>query len=461
MNLIEQLVTHILDTQFESFPAEDIARAKDRIIDVLGCAFVGARSPAYAMVAEMVGEMGGRQEATVLVHGGKVPAQNAAFANCIMATASDFDPAFPIIDGKRYLIHMSGTSVPTALAAAECAGKGGKDVIAALILGDDLTSRIAAASMQTPSYGWDSGSTMSFFGTTAIVGKLWGLNANQMRNAFGIMLHQIAGTKQSHRDRTHCFKLGQGLPARGGILSVELAKRGMVGARDPLLSEFGYFNLYCKTHNVDFLTRSLGKKFYSDTTFKRYPCCSALTSAIDCAIDLVRRHDFESGDIDILKLEVPPQKRDDLVLKTYPPGDVPAVSAGFSMPYVIASVLVRKGISPEHFHDEFVLDPEVLGLMKRTQIGLLPADKLVAAVDGWRTDLIVRVRDGREFRSSVDMPSIDPVHRPLLKSEIRDKYRANAAFSKKISVENANAALDMLENLEEVKDISRLIALVS
>ena len=94
MTIIEEIVRHILKTRFEVFDKQSIDHAKNRIIDVIGCIFVGAESPVYEMLVDLVKEWGGKEESTFLVHGNKVPTQNAAFANSIMASAADFDPAF-------------------------------------------------------------------------------------------------------------------------------------------------------------------------------------------------------------------------------------------------------------------------------------------------------------------------------------------------------------------------------
>ena len=63
-------------------------------------------------------------------------------------------------------------------------------------------------------------------------------------------------------DGTTAFKLGQGLAARNGIFSAQLAKAGWTGPDDPFFSRFGYYNLFTEG-NVDknILTNNLGKKY--------------------------------------------------------------------------------------------------------------------------------------------------------------------------------------------------------
>ena len=99
--------------------------------------------------------------------------------------------------------------------------------------------------------------TWNTLGATATTGRLWGLDHNQMVNAFGIALNQIGGTIQNLLERTHCFKLGQGLSAQRGIFSVRLASKGFTGVKDPLFGELGYFILFSPDYDPELLTRDL------------------------------------------------------------------------------------------------------------------------------------------------------------------------------------------------------------
>ena len=49
---------------------------------------------------------------------------------------------------------------------------------------------------------------------------------------------------------------------------------------------------------------------------------------------------------------------------------------------------------------------------------------------------------------------------PLTKEEIIDKFWANVAFSKTVSRKNAEKALAMLENLEEIDSVPKIVKLL-
>jgi 2-methylcitrate dehydratase PrpD len=139
--------------------------------------------------------------------------------NSVFARSYDFEPTGALVEGKSTPSHISGTTVPAALAVAELKGASGKELLTAMILGDDLASRIVAASQLNIDSGWDSTGTVNVFGAAAVAGKLWGLNERQMVNTFGIAINQMAGTFLNIFDYAHTFKLPQGLAAQAGIFS--------------------------------------------------------------------------------------------------------------------------------------------------------------------------------------------------------------------------------------------------
>ena len=112
--------------------------------------------------------------------------------NSIMSRSFDYGVITPYIGERPGWAHIAETNVPTAITAAEWQGSSGKELLTALILGDDLTTRIAAASTRAVSQGWDTPGTVNKFGAAAIAGKLMGLNEQQIISSFGIVLNQLA-----------------------------------------------------------------------------------------------------------------------------------------------------------------------------------------------------------------------------------------------------------------------------
>lgn len=453
--MIEELVSNILGTHYESLDRQLVDHTKYEIIDVVGCLIGGANAPGCSMILDLVREWGGREEATILVHGGKVPAHNVAMLNSIMARSYDYEVSSPYFGGKRIPSHISATTVLTAIAVAEKKSASGKELITALALGDDIASRLLIASDYSLDLGWDATGTVNMFGATAIAGKLLGLNVRQMLNAFGIVVNQLAGTIQSIYDGTHSFKLNQGLAARAGIFSAELASKGFTGVKDPLSSKYGYFSLYCQSYHPEILTEDLGKKFYADRLFKPYPCCMGNHGAIECALKLVREHDIDAEDIEQITVGVSPALFHLFVGQPFEIGVVPQVNAAFNIQYNLASILLRKSIRLEYFTEEFIREPKIMDVVKKIKLTpTIPPEKFLA------TDVNIKMKDGGEFHAYVDIPKGDAIHCPLTREEIRDKFRTNVAFSKTVPQGKAEEVLNILEKLDEVNEISEVVKLL-
>ena len=462
-NATQELIRNLLETRFEALNDGLIEGAKKRMIDVVGCAIGGVNASGNSMMMGLVREWGGRHEATILVHGDRVPAHIAAMVNSMMCRSYDYEPILECegeAEGKL-AGHVCGTTEPVGLAIAERKGSNGKELITAVISGGDLAARLVIAEEFSLERSFEPTGTANAFGAAAVAGKLLGLNEVQMVNAFGILVNQIAGSFQSIWDGVHTFKLPQGLSASNGIVSVELAMKGFTGLKDPLMSKGGYFAQYCKGYSPELLTGELGKRFYAKGGHKLHPGCYLTHSAIDCALEVHRQHDINAADIEDVIVRIPPSIYGSFVNQPFERGDS-QVKALFNLPYHVANALLRKKVRLEHFSEESLQDARVVELSKKVKIMPTASTTLPEkewSQKAWATDLIVKMKNGYEFSTHVDAPRGRLIY-PLTKDEIRDKFRRNVAFSKEISTRKAEEALKMLENLEEIKEVNKIVNLL-
>jgi 2-methylcitrate dehydratase PrpD len=453
----EEWAKHIFKTRFEHFDKETVTQAKNRIIDTIGCTIGGANASGNSILLDLIKRWGGKKEATILVDGGKAPAHNAAWLNSIMARSFDFGIVIPYIGDRAVPAHITESTVPTAVTMAEWQRASGKELLTALILGEDITIRVSAASKYIPGTGWDTPGIVDKFGTAAIAAKLLGLNEKQTVNALGIVIDQLAGSFQSINDGAHSFKLGQGLAARDGIISAEMAQKGWVGAKDPLLGKYGYFALYCQCADQQILTAKLGEEFYGGRcTYKPYPGCGFTHSPIDCALEITNAPGFDIDQVEEITINVAPMHVGSTLDRPFTPGDFPQGNASFSFRYAVSNALLRKSARPEHYTEQYVLEPAVGELIRKCRVisTMTPADRNDAA------EVKVKMKGGREFTARARAPKGNPLFRPLTRDEIIEKYRNNVAFSKTVSGQNAEKALDMIDHLENVADTSELVSLL-
>src|SRR5512136_274095 len=132
--IIDDLAHNVVKTNFDAFDKETVEQAKNRLIDIIGCLIGGANGGGCAEMKDLIKDWGGKEQATILIHGGKTPAGNAAMLNSIMSRSFDYGVITPYIGERPVWAHIAETNVPTAITAAEWQGSSGKELLTALIL---------------------------------------------------------------------------------------------------------------------------------------------------------------------------------------------------------------------------------------------------------------------------------------------------------------------------------------
>ncbi len=453
--VIEKLTTHALDTRFENIDNYTLEATKYRIIDTLGCLIGGAKDAGNPELLRLIKDTDGKKEATILVHGDKAPVASAAFINCIMARSFDFEPVSPLFEGVSCPGHISGTTVPTAFTLAEMFNASGKELITALLVGDDIATRLLAASGFGFSLGWDGVGTVNTFGVTAIAGRFYKLNRLQLRNALGIALNQIGTTFQSFWDGTTSFKLPQGLAARGGITSVQLANAGWTGPEDALFGKFGYYKMFTNgCYKPEALTKDLGTKFYYDATIKPYPCCRITHAAIDCALTLIKKYNIKADMIESVNLDTAPGGIEHVVGYPFKIGPFPHGNAAFSYEYTIATAFLYGGVRPEHMTEPAIKHPAVAEFIKKIKLND------VDDIEFEKARMMITLKDGNKLVETITQVKGDPIYNPMTHEDIIAKFWINVDFSKTIKRKQAKQLLDKLLHLEKVDSVRKLVSLL-
>ena len=459
MDITSELCRNVADTRFEDIDEATVINAKNRIIDVLGCVAAGAYAECNKELIGLIKDWGGKAEASILIHGGKTVAHNAALANSVMARSFDFESLGPAVDGRSIPAHISGTTVITAVTMAEASGISGKELITALVSGDNLTARIIAAeSTGGLPPGWDSVGTANSFGAAAIAAKILGLDSSHTKNALGLVFNQMSGSMQNIWDGAPAFKLLQGLSSRNGIISAQLAKAGWAGPDDPLFGRLSYFNLFADgCGNPEILTKDLGKKYYTDAHFKLYPCCAVSHAAIDCALFIAEKFNPDYRQIKDVVLYVSRSGLNSFLAQPLDVGAFPHAGSAFNYKYHVATALMRKSVRLEHFSEKHVKDPEVLNFMNKISLDQLPGveRELLYA------KLKVTMNNGEQYERLTESPKGDPLGNPLSKDEIINKFFSNLEFSKKIDIGKGEKLLSLFDGLEELGNIEQIIHLLT
>jgi 2-methylcitrate dehydratase PrpD len=459
-DLVDDLAGFAAGIDFARLDPTVVQAVKTNVLDTLACGLAGSSAPAIAEVTGLVREWGGAPQADMFVFGGKFPAHHAVWANAGICHARDYDDTH-----DTAVLHAGVTAVPAAIAAGQLrGGLSGADLIAAIAAGIETTCRLGLATrLDLIESGFIYTSLFGYFGATAAAGRAFGLNETEMLNAFGIVYSSVAGNHQVTRDASLMKRLQPGYAAQAAVIAVQLAKRGIRGAQKVFEGEDGFFRVYLHGEvDPQVVRRELGARFeLLDLSYKPYPCCRDLHTAVDAALAARAQAPRPASDIQSLRIG--------LTAPGYQIGCTPEhvrlapktiVEAQFSVPYAVAAAWIDGGLGIRNFSDAGLNRADVQELTARIQPYV--DDDLSA----WSrvvtpAKLIVQFRDGQTVEARVDYPKGHPKN-PMTEAEFAAKTNDCATFAARpLAPDTPNRLISTVGELERLADISELVGVVT
>src|SRR5438067_856952 len=182
MDETRRLAEYVVKFRLEDCPAEVVHQAKRCIVETVGCALGGSRTPLVRAALQALGRLAEGGGCTVVGSGRRAAPDRAAFVNGVAANALDYDGGV-VLQG-----HYGGTVIFSTLAMAELTRASGRAFLEAVIAAYEVTTRIGEATRPTPEhrrlvsgYGPHQG-----FAAVVAAGRLLKLDIEQMIHAFGI-----------------------------------------------------------------------------------------------------------------------------------------------------------------------------------------------------------------------------------------------------------------------------------
>ena len=516
----EALIANVLNTRFEDLGPEVVDNSKRRIIDMIGNAIGGTRCDGNPEAVEMFKSWGGKEESTILGFGGKGPVQNVATLNCLLGRSFDRGLVTVIIEGdgtsgtiyidgkpiRRFASHITETTALTALALGEIKGIDGKEFLTAMVVGDDLAARLLIANDRTPPGqapspdlppAPPSRGNSTTFGVAAIYGRIMGLNSAQINNALGLTMMisgggvmagpsaPAASSRQARSapksnsgdkaqeanpgwkgvndpffkeqiarggyEETVSVKFWNAIEARNGISAAQYAEVGWPGVKNPFFAERGgFYPSLASCNRGERIIKGLGKEFHVEQVFKPWPGGRPTNIVTETALALVDKYDIDTDNIDEIMLNLSLTCTAVHYSKPYIIGDYPPMNALWNFYFAAASTLYRRSSVDENFTSEKIRDPKLQALIQKVKLGYLDKPEGV--------ELVVTMKDGQTYSQYVDRPLGEP-YKPLTRDGLIDKFMEQVEFSRLVDRKDAEKLVDLLENLEEVKDVNRITEL--
>lgn len=450
MTLSLDIAEHVADTTFAQLPPKTVEVTKLSLLDAigvtLGASGIGEGCDAFAQLAL---DSSSKEEATILGYGKRTSASLAAFANGAMAHALDFEDAH---DGAP--VHPNAQTIPAALAVAECLPNvSGEELLTAIAVGSDLVCRLGLSLTKSlDEFGWYPPPILGAFGATAAAAKLLRLDSRQTLDAFSLTLCQAACSAELKYNADSVVRsVRDSFAAQTGVVSAQLAQKGVRGFAEPFEGKAGLFNNFARGHyDRKVLLEDLGQHFENENiSFKPWPACRGTHAFIDAALSIMNREGLQASDIAqgrMLGHAVQRMLYEPLQQKRSPST---AIDAKFSLPFTVAAVLVHGEITLDSFALDNLKDQTVLELAKR----------LTFEVDASGTENATRgtleliARDGKTFSLHVENP-LGHSSRPMTIDALRAKFMRCAGLAR-IPLSNPASAADSVLSLEKTHDLQR------
>jgi len=348
--------------------------------------------------------------------GSSTPLYRAADAALVNGAAAH---AYELDDFHNAKVHLGAVVLPAVFALAELHDVEPERVETAIAVGYETMIRCSLALQPALARmkGWHMTAVCAPLGAAAASAVMLGLDALRTSWALGLAGTQSGGLFAFACDGSDSKRFHPGRGAHAGVMSAELAARGLTGPGKLFETEDGgWLKAFSDDPRPDEILKGLGREWRMPrTNFKPYACCGSAHSQVDCALQL-REKWSRQGSIRVGM----PTVVDVQCGYSYEPGSV--LNAQMSGRYSLAVALIDGQVLPPQFNDKRLSDPEVVALANAIEIVRDPQlDALYpASFCGW---VELESRDGRRVRADRTNPS-GSAENPERPAAIFAKFRA-------------------------------------
>jgi 2-methylcitrate dehydratase PrpD len=443
--VMDNLVRFLTQTKFEDLPPEVVDYTKLLCLSQLAAVVGGVKMPASTMVLQQAQLAGGAGEAGVAGYGGKLPVAQAAFCNAVFAHTTELeDDAFP----DRSTI---GTVIPALFSLGEAVKCSGRELMESIVLGFDVQTKMALISRA--GYKGSMAFSTGGWGTAAAASRLLKLDEEQTRTTMAIACSLVGGLLHQVPSMMHFIE--SGVAARDGILAAYWARAGITANPNIIEDHHGFWDMFAlERDDLEKYNEALsGELRLMRVGIKKYGCAYLMQRIVDGALELRDTNKFTYDEVENVELHIAPWF-DEFIRRN--PKTVE--SARFSVSHVLSGIILGRQVDLSTFSDEAINDPAYAEADKKITL-VMHEERGQIRFEG-PDELIIRLKDGREFRKMCEIARGSPPHY-LDESDVRAKFRMCADYTGYLSESAIERICDLVMNLEKVDDISAITDLLT
>ncbi len=437
-------------------------RAAHLLLDAIGCA-LAARGEVFATTlaagvrALSAGAHDEAKGSGVIGFDARLPLRDAMLLNGMLAHGLDYDDTH-----TGGIVHLTVSLLPTLLALCGQRRTRGADLLTAYIAAVEAGARLAAAARGGfHAQGFHPTGMVGVFACTLAAGRVLGLSEAALAHAQGVALSMASGSLQFLEDGAWTKRMHPGWAAQAGFTAATLASHGMPAPLGAYEGRYGLFKLYLGEAGgagIDLSLVTAGLTMdgtcsswqLPQVAVKPFAICHLSHAFADAAIalhreglDLARVRDIEA----LVPAGIVAVVCEPLAAKCRPRSDY---DAKFSLPYAIASGLLRGRLGLSELSEAAYTEPQALALMDRVRYRIDTDSTFPRHYSG---GLRVTLDDGRVL---VHREAINRGHaeRPLSNADVRAKFFENAALH--FPPAHAQAVCDAVLGLDTLDPVTTL-----
>jgi 2-methylcitrate dehydratase PrpD len=439
MSETKALANWVVQSRLEDIPDDVRREALRAIVNYTGCALGGSPDPAVNLAMQAFAPFFGPATASILGRKERVDPLHAALMNGISSHVYDYDDTTP----KNY-IHPSSPVASALFAYASANTVSGRDFVHAFILGFEAESRIGN-SVYPAHYdvGWHITGTAGVFGAAVAIGKLIGLNEQQMIWAIGLAATQAAGLREMFGSMAK--SLHPGRAAQNGYGSALLAQAGFTSGVHGLEGPRGFAAVQAAKYDLSKITTGLGVDFdLRENTYKPFPCGIVNHPTIDGAIQIHQERHPAPESIRAVRLRVAPLVMDLCNQQNITRG----LQGKFSVYHGAAIGLVRGKAGIREYTDEAVNDPAI----KRVRESATAVGDASLTED--QANIEVELASGEKISRFIEK-SLGNINRPLTNQQLDDKFRDQAVLA--LPADRVERVIELCWRIDQLADVDEMV----
>jgi 2-methylcitrate dehydratase PrpD len=376
----------------EDLPADVARHCKNLLLDALACALAGHKGEETPQALALASALAQSNETSV-IGGDPLSLAGATVFNGYLITAVTMCDAH-----RSTMTHITPEVVPPALGIAERDNLSGRDLLAAIAAGCEITTRVGVGA-DYPAFrarGWHGPGIFGPFGAAAAVGRLRGFDEETMARAFGLAGSQAAGTFAAWGTPTVKFHQCRG--ALSGLMAALLAEQKFRATREFLTAkDGGLYNAYVDGGKPELATAELGKRWeLMQIALRPWPSASLLQGMATALFDLLEQQTVDPAKVKTLRVGLSKQAHD---MHGHLPNYKGKFDALISGHYAAAVVLHDRALTLAQFEPGRYDDPALRRFAQdKLELNLDPS------LSGVQATVEAQMTDGKSLTARCEHP---------------------------------------------------------